>query len=129
MSTSPADIPTVSGLYVVCVNGDDLRIDLDPRRDATCLRIGRAHCKFGRARNLRARCRNYLKTFAGADVTFRVLALVDDYKVSEARCNTALMQYRARGPSGRRHEWLLGITPDGVAKVVAQTLGHIDSFD
>jgi hypothetical protein len=129
VSTNPADVPTSSGLYVVRVDTDDMRIDLDPRREATCLRVGRAHCKFGRARNLRARCGNYLKTFAGAEVTFKVLALVDDYKGAEARCNAALMQYRSRGPSGRLHEWLSGITPEGVAAIVERTLGHVDRLD
>jgi hypothetical protein len=123
MSTDLGRIPEVSGLYVVCVDGDDLPIDRDPRRIATCLRIGRENCKFGRAKNLRRRCSNYLKVFAGCKVTFKVIATLADISSAERACARSLAAYRMRKPeTGRLHEWLESTSPAEVERIVRDTL-------
>ena len=121
MSTDAARVLKAPGLYVVCVDGNDLPIDRDPRRKE-CLRIGRLNCKFGRAKNLRKRCRDYLKVFAGNIVTFKVIAILDDIDAAEAACIRSLSNYRVRKLRGRPHEWLEGITPAEVESIVRDTL-------
>jgi hypothetical protein len=121
MSTLLSSVPAMPGLYVVSVDCDDAPIDRDPRRNNP-LRIGRAHCKFGRARNLAVRRSNYVKVFAGHDVEFKVIAVLEDINRAEAACVARLRRFRMRGPSGRAHEWLIDISPAEVEKIVQRVL-------
>src|SRR5690349_18523021 len=81
-------LPVLPGLYIVTVDCDEL-ISVNahnPHIAAKCISVNRHHCKFGRAKNLRARYRNYLKTFAPHWVAFRVVALLDDINAAETAC-------------------------------------------
>jgi hypothetical protein len=124
-------VPERSGLYIVSVDCDDAAIDRDPRR-TNPLRVSRRNCKFGRAKNLRARYRNYLDVFEGYAVTFKVIALLDDIGRAESACVRRLKPFRMRGPSGRPHEWLGGISPFEVEKLVGAELldgGFVSVFE
>jgi hypothetical protein len=123
-------IPALPGLYIVTVDCDEpISVNAHDSRIAhLCIAINRDNCKFGRARNLRSRYRNYLKTFAPHSVTFRVVALLDDVNAAESACAAKLKPWRVRGRTGRLNEWLLGISPEDVHHIVVDTL-TIANFD
>lgn len=117
-------IPPLPGLYIVTVDCDEpISVNVSDARIADrCITITKANCKFGRAKNLRSRFRSYQKTFRPHDVTFRVVALLDDINAAEAACAMQLKQWRVRGRTGRLNEWLVNIKPDQVKAVVIETL-------
>jgi len=55
-------------------------------------------------------------------VTFRVIALLDEINAAETACAAKLKSWRMRGRAGRLNEWLSGISPDEVQRVVVGTL-------
>lgn len=117
-------IPPVPGLYIVTVDCDELiSVNASDLRIADkCITIDRRNCKFGRAKNLRARCRSYQKTFSPHPVTFRVVALLDEINAAESACATVLRPWRVRGRTGRLNEWLSGIAPTDVETIVIEAL-------
>jgi len=125
------NVPARSGLYIVWVDCDDAPIDNDPRRKDP-LRISRINCKFGRAKNLRARYRNYLDVFDKHSVTFKVIAILEDINAAETICVRRLAEFRMRGRSGRRHEWLANVSPSQVEEIVREALvagGFVPAFE
>jgi hypothetical protein len=131
MNTDLSAVPAKPGLYVVSVDCDDAPIDTDPRRP-NCLRISRRNCKFGRAKNLRARYKNYLGVFEGYPVTFKVIAVLSDINGAESACMKRLADFRSLGTTGRRHEWLLGISPTEVEEIACDVLvegGFVRTFE
>lgn len=68
------------------------------------MRISRRNRKFGRAKNLRSRYKNYLDVFDEHAVTFKVIAFLDNFVAVESVCLKRLNRFRIRGASGRRHE-------------------------
>jgi hypothetical protein len=119
-----SDIPALPGLYIVTVDCDEpISVNAGDLRIADrCITIKRHNCKFGRAKNLRTRFRNYRKTFAPHNVIFRVIALLDDVTAAEAACAAKLKSWRMRGRTGRLNEWLSGISPDEAGRIVVATL-------
>ena len=117
-------IPSAPGLYIVTV-GCDVPISVNAR-DARiadhCITITRQNCKFGRAKNLRVRYHSYQKTFTPHQVTFRVVALLDEINAAEAACGRDLTPWRVRGRTGRLNEWLFGVEPDEVQAIVIAAL-------
>ena len=120
----PIDVPTLPGLYIVTVDCEELiSVNANDSRIAhKCITINRDNCKFGRAKNLRARCRNYQKTFHPHQVTFKVVALLDAINVAESACARRLSAWRLRGRTGRPNEWLAGISAEQVEALVLETL-------
>lgn len=102
-----------SGLYLVTLlNDEPISVNAhDPRIAARCIRVTRANCKLGKARDFEVRARNYAKTFGAAHVAFRPIAFVDDIARAERCILRTLSPWRMRGNSGRRTEWLEGIDP------------------
>lgn len=96
------DIPSLPGLYIVTVECDvPMSVNAHNTHIADkCIFIDRRNCKFGRARSLQARCRNYFKTFFPHQVNFRVVALLDDINAAEGACATKLKPWRVRGRPG-----------------------------
>ena len=86
--------------------------------------MSRSNCKFGKAKNLRVRYGNYLKTFAPHQVHFRVVAVVDQRELTAAEtcCTRRLSNYRLRGSTGYLHEWLVGIAPDVAVGIALEAL-------
>jgi hypothetical protein len=118
------DIPALPGLYIVTVDCDEpISVNASDLRIAeNCIKITRHNCKFGRAKNLLARYRNYQKTFTPHNVNFRVVALLVDINAAEAACAQQFKQWRLRGRTGRLNEWLTGIDPAEVKEIVIETL-------
>jgi hypothetical protein len=117
-------VPALPGLYMVTVACDEpISVNASDLRIADrCIAITSANCKFGRAKNLLARYRSYQKTFTPHEVTFRVVALLDEIIAAEAACAMQLKQWRVRGRTGRLNEWLVNIEPEQVKEIVIDTL-------
>jgi hypothetical protein len=114
------------GLYVVALRNDEpISVNAqDPHIAERCIKVSREHCKFGKARNLRLREKNYLKTFGRAFVDFRAIALLDEIALAERLVLARLSAWRVRGTTGRRNEWLHGITPVEVERIALSTLAR-----
>jgi hypothetical protein len=117
-------VPALPGLYIVTVDCEEpISVNASDLRIADkCIAITRANCKFGLARNLRGRCRSYLKTFHPHPVTFRVIALLDEINDAEAACAAKLKPWRVRGRTGRLNELLSTISPGEVEQIVIDAL-------
>lgn len=113
-----------AGLYIVSLNNsEEISVNAnDPRMANRCIKVTRAYCKFGKARNLSARRRNYEKVFGAQNVNFRAIVEMDDISDAERLILGELRAWRVRGRTGRLNEWLLGITPAEVESIVFATL-------
>lgn len=114
------------GLYIVELgNIEPLPVNAhDARRSERCIRVCRDNCKLGKARDLAARERNYRRTFGWALARFRPIALLEDIEHAERIALGALSGWRLRGSTGRRNEWLAGISAD---EAVRRTLAALDA--
>lgn len=100
------------GLYIVTLNNEQpISVNAnDPRVADTCIRVSRANCKFGKAKDLSRRCGNYVKIFGFENVNFRPIALTREIALAERQVKNALKAWMMRGNTGRRNEWLEGIS-------------------
>ena len=107
------DIPARTGIYFVRLKGKDLApIDRNPRRIDHCIRVNAQNCKFGQARNLRSRYRDYQRTFGADRIIFDVLVVCHNPDAVERRLKTLFLSHLIRGLTGRTNEWLHGIDPE-----------------
>lgn len=117
-----------SGLYIVTLNNyHPISVNAnDPRIADKAIKVTRANCKFGKARELDVRRKNYEKTFGSEHVQFTPLAVLQDIAVAEKAIFGKLDPYRIRGRTGRKNEWLEGIAPTDVIIIVRETLAEIE---
>ena len=61
-----------SGIYIVTLNNEEpISVNAnDPRIAHKAIKVTRTNCKFGKARNLKAREKYYFKTFGEHNVNF-----------------------------------------------------------
>ena len=113
-----------SGIYIVTLNNDvPISVNAHDSRVADrAIVVTRVNCKFGKARNLAARKLNYEKTFGVENVNFFPIAEVEDIATVERKVLSRLHDFRVRGTTGRKNEWLIGITPADVELMVLATL-------
>jgi len=118
------DTPKKPGLYLVTLNNSvPISVNAhDPRIADKCIKVNKDNCKFGKARNLLARRQNYYKTFGKENVNFQMIARLDAIDTIEKRILNALDQYRIRGRTGRKNEWLEGIEPEHVLAIAIANL-------
>jgi hypothetical protein len=117
-------VPDCPGLYIVeplCEHPVSVNAN-DPRMAERCLKVTRGYIKVGKAGSLRWRERGYQKIFGADLVRFRPLARLVEPKLAERCMLLALSEWRQRSPSGRRTEWLLGISADEAADMAFQNL-------
>ena len=114
-----------SGLYIVTLNNDEpISVNAhDPRVADKAIKVTKENCKFGKAKDLDARRKNYYKTFGEENVNFKPIARLADIQTAEKVALAALDEYRVRGSTGRKNEWLEGIKPQSV---LAIALFHIE---
>jgi hypothetical protein len=113
------------GIYIVTLNNDDpISVNAQDRRRPRAITVTRANCKFGKATNLVRRKANYEKTFGAKNVNFHPIAEMDDIASIEQMVLGRLRDYRICGASGRKNEWLGGITPAEVERIVISTLAE-----
>lgn len=115
---------TRAGLYVVTLNNEHpIPVNAnDLRLASTCILASRLNCKVGKAKNLCRRARNYCDVFGADNVNFRTIALTQEIAVAERLVLKALAQWRVRGTTGRKNEWLLGITGAEAERVALAAL-------
>jgi hypothetical protein len=115
-----------SGLYIVTLNNcEPISVNAnDPRIADKSIKVTRANCKFGKAKNLNAREKNYFKTFGKHNVNFKVLVKLDDIQLAEKAVLKNLDNFRVRGRTARKNEWLENIDPDKVEEIVFSTLNE-----
>ena len=115
---------TDGGLYIVTLN-NELPISVnanDARICHKCIHVSRVNCKFGKARSLARRRDNYFNVFGAENVNFRTIAITHEIGTAERLVLQALGQWRVRGRTGRRNEWLVGITDAEVERIAVGTL-------
>ena len=113
-----------SGLYIVTLNNEQaISVNAnDPRIAHKCIQVSRLNCKFGKAKSLARRRENYGKVFGAGNVNFRAIALTPDIGAAERLVLRALAEWRVRGRTGRRNEWLVGISDAEVERIAFSTL-------
>lgn len=117
-----------SGLYIVTLN-NTLPISVnahDLRIAHKAIKVTKSNCKFGKAKSLRAREKNYFKTFGVENVNFFPVVLAEEVAELEKDVLARLEVFRMRGRTGRKNEWLSGIAAPAVLEIIIDTL---DSFD
>jgi len=108
-----------SGLYIVTLNNEEpISVNAqDPRVADRAIKVTKENCKFGKAKNLEIRCKNYYKTFGEKNVNFKPIVLLEDIQSIEKYVLNALDEYRVRGTTGRKNEWLEGIDSESVESI------------
>ena len=113
-----------SGIYIVTLNNSEpISVNAqDPRVAHKAIKVTKANCKFGKAKVLSGREKNYFKTFGEHNVNFMPVALIEDFALAEKVVLANLDGYRMRGQTGRKNEWLEGISAEEVLGIVLETL-------
>ena len=113
-----------SGLYLVKLNNEEpISVNAnDPRIAHKAIKATKANCKFGRAKNLAAREKGYFKVFGEHNVNFKPLVKMEETDIAEKAILKCLDNYRIRGRTGRKNEWLKNISPETVEAIVFSTL-------
>lgn len=113
-----------TGLYIVTLNNEaPISVNANDLRIAhRCISVSRGHCKFGKAKSLVRRRRNYVAVFGAENVNFRVIAITEDIGAAERCVLQALAGWRIRGRTGRTNEWLAGIAAAEVESIALAAL-------
>ena len=114
------EIPKKAGLYIVSLKNDDpISVNAnDPRIADKAIKVTKANCKFGKAKNLARRKKNYDKVVGQHNVTFKPLVIMEEIDEAEKAILKMLGEYRIRGRTGRKNEWLENINPSEVKQIV-----------
>ena len=88
--------------------------------------VTKENCKFGKAKVLEGRRKNYYKTFGEENVNYFPIVRMVDIEVAEKVILSKLNDHRMRGRTGRRNEWLEGIDPNQVLEIAISTLDELD---
>ena len=117
-----------SGIYIVTLNNvEPISVNAHDSRVAhKAIKVTRANCKFGKAKSLKGREKSYFETFGQHNVNFLPVALLNKYARAEKAVLAEMDQYRIRGRTGRKNEWLEGISADDALGIVLRTLEALD---
>ena len=120
-------LPPLPGVYVVeMLNEEPISVNADRSQIADRrISVTRANCKYGKAKNLRRRQRDYEKTFGTENVRFRYYAVTPHYANIETMVGARLLHYRIPGSTGRLNEWLQGISSESVEALVREILESV----
>lgn len=111
-------------MYIVTLNNfQPISVNAhDPRVAGNAIKVTRDNCKIGKTKDLAARAANYSKTFGKESVNFYPVAVTQAYQQIEQAVLGVLDDYRMRGPTGRRNEWLHTIPPSEALETLKRTL-------
>jgi hypothetical protein len=114
----------LSGIYIVTLNNPHpISVNANDKRVADrAIKVTKDNCKVGKAKDLEKRKNNYFKTFGEPNVNFRALAHTEEIDSIEKVILKGLNEYRMRGISGRKNEWLENISSDETIKMVRKLL-------
>ncbi len=112
------------GLYIVTLTNEvPISVNAhDPRLAEKAIKVNKSNLKFGKAKDFDLRKKNYFKTFGEANVNFRPFIAMDEIDLAEKLILKNLDPYRVRGNTGKKNEWLTGITVSQLEKVILDTL-------
>lgn len=110
-----------SGIYIVTLNNPyPISVNANDKRVADrAIKVTKDNCKVGKAKDLEKRKNNYFKTFGEPNVNFKALAHTEEIDNIE---KIILNEYRMRGISGRKNEWLENISSDDTIEIVCKLL-------
>ncbi len=116
-----------SGIYIVTLNNSEpISVNAQDSRIAhKAIKVTKANCKFGKAKSLRAREKNYFKTFGEQNVNFMPVAFIEDFAHAERSILARLDRYRMRGRTGRKNEWLENVSPEEVLQIVLDAMAEL----
>ena len=117
-----------SGIYIVSLNNaEPISIQQgDSRYDnKDVFKANNKNIKIGKASDFMKRAKNYDKTFGKDNVNFEPLIITDDFENAEQKILDAVKEYRETNPySGRKLEWLSGISMLKAKELLFDTLDH-----
>ena len=127
MSDSPQILLTewrCSGLYLVSLRNEKLiSVNADrPKISQHCISVNKNHCKFGKAKDLARRQRDYYKNFGAENVIFQSFIVTDHIDQAEHAIRSKLKGYQMRGQTGRLNEWMVGVDTATVREIVVHTM-------
>ena len=113
-----------SGLYIVTLkNQEPISVNAQDKRIADkAIKVTSKNCKFGKARIFKRRKKDYEKVFGIENVTFHPIVAMLEIELAEREVLTKLDKFRVRGKTGRKNEWLQGISPEDVYSIALSTL-------
>ena len=116
-----------SGLYIVTLNNEHpISVNAqDPRVAHKAIKVTKKNCKFGKAKALEGRRKNYYKTFGEDNVNYSPIVRMIDIEIAEKAILSKLNDHRIRGRTGRMNEWLEG-KPNQVLEIAISTLDELD---
>ena len=105
-----------SGLYIVTLNNvEPISVNADrPKIADKCIKVNFENCKLGRAKDFATRRKDYFRTFGSENVNFYPIVGMDDFKLAEKIAMPFQDEFRMRGRTGRKNEWLAGTDPFSV---------------
>lgn len=116
-----------SGLYIVTLNNTEpIHVNAqDPRDKGRSITVTKVNCKFGKARDFERRKRNYYKTFGKQNVNFFPIVAMEEI---ECIILKELDQFRIKGSSGRKTEWLENTSYEQVKSIIYHFLQNEDAL-
>lgn len=117
-------LKNISGLYIVTLNNSEpISVNAnDPRRALSSIMVNNANCKFGKAKCLYRRMRNYQKVFGEHNVNFEPIIFMTEIDEAEKLILNELSNFRVKGKTGKPNEWLIGIQEQMIIQIVHSTL-------
>lgn len=112
------------GFYIVTLNNfEPIHVNAQDKRDqGRSITVTKENCKFGKAKDFEVRKKNYFKTFSEENVNFTPIVALEDIDQLEKDILSLLDEFRMRGRTGRKNEWLEGITFQEVYKIAIDYL-------
>ena len=119
----------LQGLYIVTLNNRELiSVNRNDKRVADkAIKVNRQNCKVGKAMDFKNRERNYVRVFGEPNVNFYRIAGVgnaEELDKAEKMILDKLKPFRIKGRTGRLNEWLQGISPNEVERIMIDTLSE-----
>ena len=113
-----------SGIYLVTLNNEHpISVNAQDKRIADkVIKVTKENCKIGKAVDLARREKNYYRTFGEEYVNFNCLAILEEIAIVEKLIMARLDQYRIRGNSGKKNEWLTNISADEAKRTAIKAI-------
>ena len=116
LNNSDLYIVTLNNIKPISVNAND------PRKAKKSIKVTKENCKFGKAKDLVKREKNYISTFGIENVNYFPIIKVSEIDLIEKIILKHLDNYRIKGRTGIKNEWLHTITPAEVENIVIEVL-------
>lgn len=114
-----------SGIYMATLKNDvPIGVNAhDPRYADKCLLVSRGNVKVGKAKDFASRRKTYFKVFGEENIKFTPLVTLENIAEAERAVLRGLRNWQMRH-NRRLHEWLAGISPEEVERIVMEALAN-----